>query len=79
MISSFDQDLTPNIEEAKGQAVEHMESFIKCQRSVVGGCGKVLSVGWLKSSILACPFSSEDSAHIMFMEAGVVGWGHILA
>lgn len=74
MISSFDQDLTPNIEEAKGQAVEHMESFIKCQRC----CGKVLSVGWLKSSILACPFSSEDSAHIMFMEAGVVGWGHIL-
>lgn len=56
MISSFDQDLTPNIEEAKGQAVEHMESFIKCQRSVVGGCGKVLSVGWLKSSILAFVF-----------------------
>lgn len=63
MISSFDQDMTPYIEGAKGEAVEHMEPFIKCQRVV-----KVLSVGRLKSSIPACPLCSEGSACIMFME-----------
>lgn len=57
--------MTPYIEGAKGQAAEHMEPFIKCQR-VVGG--KVLSVGCLKSSIPACPLCSEGSACIMFME-----------
>lgn len=70
MISSFDQDLTPYIGEDKGQAVEHMEPFIRSQRVVGGACGKLLSVGWLKSSIPACPFCSQGSAHNMFMEVG---------
>lgn len=60
--------MTPYIEGAKGQAAEHMEPFIKCQGVVDGGCGKVLSVGCLKSCIPTCPFCSEGSARIIFME-----------
>lgn len=49
------------LEGAKGQAAEHMEPFMKCQRVFGGGCGNVLSVGCLKSSIHACPFCTEGS------------------
>ena len=70
MISSFDQDLTPYKDDAKGQALEHMELFKKMSESGRSGCGKVLSVGWFESSIPACPFCSEGSPHVMFMDVG---------
>lgn len=35
MISSLDQNMTPYIEGAKGQAVEHMEPYIKCQSGFI--------------------------------------------
>lgn len=32
---SFDQNMMPHIEGAKGQAVEHMERYIKCQSGFI--------------------------------------------